>query len=151
MNEKAFLDFAMWVQPFFLWYFAGINLFYTFLIILGSFKVYFRHKELEEESFVPILQSNSLPEIAFLIPMHNESDTILDKVKNILSLSYRYKKILIVNDGSTDNSAKLLIKAFDMVSIPKFYEDVIPCKNLKAIYQSKSHPERMGLMLLFLL
>ncbi len=143
MNEKIVLDFAMWTQPFFLWYFAGINLFYTFLIILGSFKIYFRHKELEEENFISILQSNSLPTIAFLIPMYNESGTIVDNVKNIRRLSYRYKKILIVNDGSTDDSVNLLIKTFDMVAIPKFYEDVIPCKNLKAIYQSKSHPEMM--------
>lgn len=131
----------VWIQPFFLWYFGFVNILSTILIFLGSIKVYFRRKELQEDSFLSVLQSNTLPDITFLIPMYNESMTILENIESILHLSYQHKKIVIVNDGSTDSSVDRLIQALDMVSILQFYEDVLPSKKVKTLYQSRLHPE----------
>ena len=141
MSKESIFVFFTWVQYFFLVYFAFINLFYTFLIVLGSIKIYFRRKDLEEDRLSLIFQSNSLPEIAFLIPMYNESYSILENIKNILHLSYRYKKIVIVDDGSSDSSVDILVRAFDMIGIPRLYEEELPSKKVKTIYQSKIYPE----------
>ncbi len=46
--------------------------------------------------------------ISFLIPCFNEEETIKDTIKNLLALNFPNKQIIVINDGSTDNSAKII-------------------------------------------
>lgn len=46
--------------------------------------------------------------ISFLVPCFNEEKTIEDTIKNILALDFPNKQIIVINDGSTDNSAKII-------------------------------------------
>lgn len=135
------VSFLISLQPFFLWYFITINLIYMSLILLGSYQVYFRKKEIDGEDYTPILQSNDLPEFGFIIPMYNEQSSILECVYSVLRLKYRYKKIIVINDGSRDLSPDILITAFEMVKIPILYDHKLKTKQIKAVYQSKVHPE----------
>lgn len=128
-------------ESFFFWYFFSINIIYTFLLILGIFNVYKRRKELSVEDFTNILNSNTLPEITFIIPMYNEEKNILGCIKSIQNLSYRYKKIICVNDGSTDKTMAVLKKAFDLVEIPDMLDKQIPQGKLLGVFRSKTNPE----------
>lgn len=46
--------------------------------------------------------------ISFLIPCFNEEETIKDTIKNLLALDFPNKQVIVINDGSTDNSAKII-------------------------------------------
>ncbi len=46
--------------------------------------------------------------ISFLIPCFNEEETIKATIKNLLALDFSNKQIIVINDGSTDNSAKII-------------------------------------------
>lgn len=46
--------------------------------------------------------------ISFLVPCFNEEETIRDTIKNLLALDFPNKQIIVINDGSTDNSAKII-------------------------------------------
>ncbi|PIS02237.1 MAG: glycosyl transferase [Chlamydiae bacterium CG10_big_fil_rev_8_21_14_0_10_42_34] len=137
----TFQEFLPWIDFGFLAYFSFINLFYTFFLLLGAFKIFKRIKEVKEEDTSAILSSNSLPSILFVMPMYNEAENIVSNIFNLLSISYRYKQIIAVNDGSTDNTYELLQKAFDLIEIPKYYVDELPTQKIKAVYRSKSYPE----------
>lgn len=134
------MPWTFWCDLFFLWYFGLINVFYIFVLMLGVFRTYFRNKELNIEDFTRILHSDSLPEICFLVPMYNEQDNILRTMHSILNLTYRYKSIILANDGSTDRSMELLTQEFQLIPIPKYYSDVIPTAAVHAVYRSKTHP-----------
>ncbi len=114
---------------------------YLILILFGSIKTYLRIRELNREDFTNILRSNSLPEITFLVTAYNESHHIVSAIKNLAHLSYRYKKIIIINDGSTDNTMETLQQALELTPIPCFYEDKLPTKPIRGIYRSGIHPE----------
>lgn len=129
------------LELFFLSYFALINIIYIVFLILGSGQVYKRFNQVEEEDSLFLLKSNTLPEILFIVPMHNEAKNILISLYNILNLSYRYKKIIAVNDGSTDDTLGAIQTAFELVEIPKMYTDELPTQEVKKVYQSKRHPE----------
>lgn len=134
-------DFFHLFEPVFLWYFASINAVYLILLICASFKVFSRQKESENEDSSQVLRSNFLPEISFLVPAYNEAENIVHTIKNILSISYRYKKIIVINDGSSDSTVEVLINTFQFIPIPMLYTEVIPTQKVRTIYQSKLHPE----------
>lgn len=46
--------------------------------------------------------------VSIIIPVYNEEKTILKIIKKILKLRYINKELIVVNDGSTDNTKKLL-------------------------------------------
>jgi len=54
------------------------------------------------------------PRVSVMIPAWNESFGVLETVKTVLQSTYRNVEIIIVNDGSTDDSDKL-IRAFKAV------------------------------------
>ncbi len=140
MNDATFLFLRGLSYPFF-WYFSVINLVYTLLLIIGIFHIFKRKKEISNEDFTQILQSEFLPEISFIVPVYNESVKITVSLDSLLNLSYRYKEIIVVNDGSTDDTVSICKKHLDLVQIPKYYEDKLPSEEILAVYRSKKHPE----------
>ena len=46
--------------------------------------------------------------ISIIIPLYNEENTIIKLLKKIYSLRITNFEIIVVNDGSTDNSLKLV-------------------------------------------
>ncbi len=124
-----------------LWYFTAVNLLYTLFLCMAFYKVMRRSRETLIEERMPLVQSNSLPSILFVIPCHNEGPHILDNVHNILALSYRYKRIVIVNDGSTDNSTENLQKELELIPIPRYYSEPLSTQPVKNFYRSKKYPD----------
>jgi poly-beta-1,6-N-acetyl-D-glucosamine synthase len=131
------------VDPFFLWYYSAVNLVYTITLFFGVFKIFKRKNEISVEDFTKIYQSNVLPQITFIVTIYNNGAKALKLTENILHLSYRYKNLILVNDGSSDDSLKLLQKAYDLIKIPKFYEDKIETKPIIGMYRSRKIPEIM--------
>lgn len=46
--------------------------------------------------------------ISAVIPAYNEQDTVVETIKSILASDYPVTEIIVVNDGSTDNTAKIV-------------------------------------------
>ena len=57
-------------------------------------------------------------------------------MKSLLSINYNNFDVIVVNDGSKDDSIPVLKSAFDLVEKPIEYIDTIPTKQVKAIYVS---------------
>jgi biofilm PGA synthesis N-glycosyltransferase PgaC len=53
----------------------------------------------------------ALPPISVLIPAFNEEDSILQSVKSAMKSRYPHLEVVVVNDGSSDNTMALLLAA----------------------------------------
>ena len=84
------------------------------------------------------MQSDALPPITVLVPAYNESATIEASVTAILTLEYRNYEVVVVNDGSKDDTLEQLRHAFDLYEIPRVYPETIATKPLRALYRSRS-------------
>lgn len=54
------------------------------------------------------------PKVALVIPAFNESTGIVDSINAALSSDYPNFEVLILNDGSTDDTLKKIISTFEL-------------------------------------
>lgn len=118
--------------------FALISIIQTFI---GCIIILLRFREVPAEDIYRVLRSNSLPIITFVVPAFNERKDIIHTVKNMLSLSYRYKKVIIVNDGSTDNTFELLNTNFSLYPVPPSCPGTFVTSEIKSYYASAKYPD----------
>lgn len=110
-------------------------------LILSFLSVVHLKDYLKKNSFVNyqiLLSSEYAPALSLIAPAYNEGMTIEENVKSLLSLSYNNYQVIVVNDGSKDNSMELLIKTYDLMPSNIPYDEKIATKKVKAIYQSKN-------------
>ena len=63
-----------------------------------------------------LLKHSELPEVGVIVPAYNESAIINDTIKSLLKVDYSKRKlsIIIVSDGSTDNTVEMLKYKYKM-------------------------------------
>lgn len=78
--------------------------------IVGSIYYFFTKEITHKMNRKLDIDPEKLEGISFLLACYNESETIEDTLSNVLSLKYEKKEIIIINDGSSDNTAELIYK-----------------------------------------
>jgi cellulose synthase/poly-beta-1,6-N-acetylglucosamine synthase-like glycosyltransferase len=119
-------------------FFLVLNSFYALLLVLAIPEIWEQTRLAEDEDFQRLMQSDALPPITILVPAHNESATIEASVTAILTLEYRSFEVIVVNDGSKDDTLDRLRHAFDLYEVPRTYPEAIPTKSLRAVYRSRT-------------
>ena len=57
------------------------------------------------------------PSLSIIAPAYNEAFSIIQNVRSLLSIYYNNLEIIVVNDGSVDNSLKMLIEVYQLKKI----------------------------------
>ena len=76
------------------------------------------------------------PPISLIVPAYNEQMNIVETVHSMLSLEYPTYEVIVVNDGSKDETLKRLIEAFELVSVQRSYEETLNHEPIRGIYAS---------------
>jgi cellulose synthase/poly-beta-1,6-N-acetylglucosamine synthase-like glycosyltransferase len=119
-------------------YFAALNLVYFALTLIAARAIGRDAKASaawDKKSF-----SALAPPVSILVPAHDEEPTIADSVRSMLQLEYPSFEIVVVNDGSSDDTLAVLRREFDLVPFPEAYRVSIPTQRIRAIYRSVRHP-----------
>lgn len=99
------------VGIFFIIYLIGYSSFLFFSVIVGSSKLYRVHRQKRFENY---FSNDYYVPITVIVPAYNEEVTVVETVKSLLNLDYRSYEIVVVDDGSKDNTSKALIEGFSM-------------------------------------
>jgi cellulose synthase/poly-beta-1,6-N-acetylglucosamine synthase-like glycosyltransferase len=89
-------------------YFLTLTIYYIFLALIGSFEDVKRAFQGEQENYSLFYFSHLKLPVSIVVPVHNEKDWIADCVKSLISLNYPEFEIILVNDGSTDNTLDIM-------------------------------------------
>ena len=103
-------------------------------IILGTISLIETSQYLKKNKFVnykEILSSNISPSISIIAPAYNESLNIVENVRSLLSSHYVNYDVIIVNDGSKDDSLEKLIEVYNLVKVDYLVNEQIPTKPLR--------------------
>ena len=110
-------------------YFLIINFIYATLTLLSWIKV----KKFKNE--LSINPQRVRPSVSFIIPAFNEESLIVETLQTYLSLPQKNKEIIVINDGSRDQTFKLLQTMFFLRRTQEGSH----------VFQSITHPELMVL------
>ena len=95
-------------------------------LMIMSLKVRQAHKSKISDYYLDALnKSPYAPGISIVAPAFNEERTIVINIKSMLSIDYPVYEVVIVNDGSTDQTLEKMIAAFDLVETPYLYVEKI--------------------------
>jgi len=128
----VFMDYINWI---FLFYFIGLHGVYLMLTVSSMFYLPRFMREHSTEDLSP-LHADFEPPVTIIVPAYNESATIASSVRALLQLEYPEYEIVIVNDGSTDDTLQVLIDAFSLKPFPEVYRKQIETKPVRKIYRS---------------
>lgn len=124
-------------ETFFLVYAITIISAYFFLAFISVKELLRNYHTAKITNYDAILSSPFAPLITVIAPAYNESLTIVENIKALLGLYYPSFEIIIVNDGSKDNTLQKTIDAYDLEKVPYAIDYKIPCQEILGIYKSK--------------
>ena len=129
----AFVMIAVW-NTFMLFYFLALNASYTVLFFLGRAEVwrYVRRRALR--NYAAIAESEMSLAVSVLMPAYNEGPVIVDSVTAMLDLHYANMEVLVINDGSKDETLDELKRAFNLVAVDRVPRAGLSSAEVRAVY-----------------
>lgn len=119
----------------FVGYFLVINIGYILLLILSYFSIK-KHLLLNKPLYWPKISSKNETPISIIAPAYNEEYTIVESIKSMLSLEYSEYEIVVVCDGSKDNTLGELINNFELYEVANTTRTILNHKRIIASYHS---------------
>lgn len=100
---------------------------------------YLRRRNIRSRALVARLASPPL--VSVVVPAHNESLTIVESIRALLALEYEAREIVVVNDGSSDDTLSVLQQTFRLVPAPLAFEQPLKTAAVRGIYRSIDTPD----------
>lgn len=83
-----------------------------------------------------VMASPLAPSITIIAPAYNEGLTIVENIRSLMSLRYVNYEVMVVNDGSKDDTLQKMIDAYDLVKVEREIDPNWPNKPIRGIYKS---------------
>ena len=85
-------------------------------------------------------ESPVTPPVSVIVPAYNEENSILLTVDSLMALDYPDKEIVVVDDGSTDQTLANLIERFQLIQMDLIYRPRLPATMPTAFYHNPHLP-----------
>ncbi len=129
-----------WLSRFILCYFTLLWICYTTLFLISIPRII---RKFQETYFSDLIKDLVYPEglgITVMMPVLNYEKHIGLAIDSILKNNYSNTFLIVINDGSTDQTLKHLIKRYQLKITSQSYRYAIPTSHVNRIYQSTIHP-----------
>jgi cellulose synthase/poly-beta-1,6-N-acetylglucosamine synthase-like glycosyltransferase len=114
---------------------------FQFLFILRSFFFIREYQNrTETDTLEEIFGTDHYKPISLVCPAYNEAAGVVKSVHSLLALRYPRIEVIVVNDGSRDDTVDLLVSAFRMIPSARVVRQGVPCKPIRAVYESPYVP-----------
>ncbi len=121
-------------------YFVLINAFYLGTSVV-AFRVLRRYAQrLKSLDVEELIATAGAPPITLIATAYNESATCVEAVRSLLTLSYSDYEIVVVNDGSTDDTVARLTAAFELEPAPRAPTAALPTRPVRGTLHSRRNP-----------
>jgi cellulose synthase/poly-beta-1,6-N-acetylglucosamine synthase-like glycosyltransferase len=122
-------------------YFFLLNGFYILFLLLSMFGIYNYRNITAYVNYKKLFLLPQVKPISIIAPAFNEANTIIESVDSLLSIEYPQLEIIVVNDGSTDETLEKLIPRFSLSKTTRVFRRVLGGRTIRGIYASASQPK----------
>ncbi len=114
-----------------------LNTLYLILILFAGRNLHSqgRYWQLLDREF--LFAPGILPSISILAPAYNEEKTVVQSVHSLLTLEYPDYQVIVINDGSKDDTIGVLLREFDLELIDPVLNGTIPTAPIRGVYRSR--------------
>lgn len=120
-------------------YFTSIYLVYAVLNVFAVLQIRKYLQVAELTAADNVFSSLDMP-ISVIVPAYNESASIITSVRAMLQVEYPDFEVIVVNDGSKDDTLSKLIAEFGLQRFPEAYRKRVPCRRIRGVYRSPQYP-----------
>jgi len=117
---------AVVMGVFFAVYSVAINSSFVLLSILATFANVREMRHAEFAGFAEIFTEHVPIGVSVLMPAYNEEASIVASVQAMRALRYPDFEVIVIDDGSSDETAARMIEAFGLVLAPLVVDDAVP-------------------------
>lgn len=123
------------------YYATAVNIVYLLLLGLSYINSSKQLKLWNLKSMSFLFKKKILPGISVIAPAFNEEKTIIESTNSLLNLKYPDYELIIVNDGSRDNTLNTLIQQFELSRVDYIFEYKINTMPIRGVYRNPSIPK----------
>ncbi len=117
-------------------YYLSSNLVYLVLLVASIAATLAQQRRLKNLWLDRLRASSLAPPISILVPAHNEEKHIVESVRSLLLLDYPELEVVVVNDGSTDDTLGQLTRHFELTRTDMLHVSEIATEPVRAVYMS---------------
>ncbi len=117
-------------------YFAFMQLQLLFILGLSAITLRRQRRRTRFGRVDDMLSSDLSPPVSIIVPAYNEASGIVESVRSMTMLRYPRFEIVVVNDGSTDDTLEKLIEAFRLVQISAPIRGSLVTAPIRELYRS---------------
>lgn len=137
MNSEVFDILLDYINVVFLVFTVVLFTIFTVMGYLSTRNsIHYRHKN-SIGDISRTMASPLAPSITIIAPAYNEGLTIVENIRSLLSLRYVNYEVMVVNDGSKDDTLEKMIAAYDLERVPVDIDPEWPCKPIRGVYKSR--------------
>ncbi|MGF7185860.1 cellulose synthase/poly-beta-1,6-N-acetylglucosamine synthase-like glycosyltransferase [Desulfitispora alkaliphila] len=119
-----------------IFYVASINTIYLILNFL-SYAGLKRYSEKKKAwQLGDYFKRKLIPPISIIAPCYNESATVIESINSLLNIRYPRFQVVVVNDGSKDDTLAKLIGYYELEKTNYIYREMIPTSKIRNTYSS---------------
>ncbi len=137
--EVFFVLITMFIFSFYLLLYG----FYSFLLVSSIYAAWKQPRLARFLLSQQMMESITTPPVTLLVPAYNEEATIVESVQALLGLHYPRLGVLVINDGSRDETLDELIRSFALRRADVVYNPILPTERIRGIYLSTVEPRLM--------
>lgn len=132
MNINNLITDFEWV---FILFFVLINTSYLILTLLSMQKL-LRHVRAKFSGITERPPAGFETPVSILVPAFNEAATIVPSLDSIMQLNYPEYEIIVINDGSTDDTLEVLKNELDLIDVYVVDQIRVKTQPVRSHYQS---------------
>lgn len=121
-------------------YYIALHAIYLLLLLLGSLQIRRYNRAITFAEFRRIGESRLTMPVSLIIPCYNEAPIICSTILNVLRLIYPQFEVIVVSDGSKDNTMEILTGKFKLRRIERFGRRFISTQPILGVYESSEYP-----------
>ncbi len=139
MGNLFFIDAGEIINMLFLVYSISIVIVYTAMSLISIYYFfYYKRRNININYDVLLSAEDAAPSMSVIASAYNESANIIPCVRALLNLRYSNYDVIIVNDGSTDDTLEKLKAEFQLTEQSYVVNYKIKTKPVRGVYRSKN-------------